>query len=93
MIKNFIRYLFIIIALIYSPLFIRFLIINKSNKFVNNIYFNLPIFITNKKKCDAYDIDYVNNNQITGPMCEARNSMPLEELNFGMGDIFIRLAN
>jgi len=26
-------------------------------------------------------------------MCEARNSMPLEELNFGMGDIFIRLAN
>ncbi len=47
----------------------------------------------NGKKCDAYDIDYVNNNQITGPMCEARNSMPLEELNFGMGDIFIRLAN
>jgi hypothetical protein len=26
-------------------------------------------------------------------MCDARNSMPLEELNFGMGDIFIRLAN
>ena len=47
----------------------------------------------NGKKCDAYDIDYVNNNQITGPMCEVRNSMPLEELNFGMGDIFIRLAN
>ncbi len=47
----------------------------------------------NGKKCDAYDIDYINNNQITGPMCEVRNSMPLEELNFGMGDIFIRLAN
>ena len=47
----------------------------------------------NAKKCDAYDIDYIKNNQITGPMCEARNSMPLEELNFGMGDIFIRLAN
>ena len=47
----------------------------------------------NAKKCDAYDLDYIKNNQITGPMCEARNSMPLEELNFGMGDIFIRLAN
>ena len=38
-------------------------------------------------------LDYIKNDQITGPMCEARNSMPLEELNFGMGDIFIRLAN
>ena len=47
----------------------------------------------NAKKCDVYDIDYINNHQITGPMCEARNSMPIEELNFGMGDIFIRLAN
>ena len=47
----------------------------------------------NAKKCDVYDIDYIDNHQITGPMCEARNSMPIEELNFGMGDIFIRLAN
>ena len=47
----------------------------------------------NAQKCDRYDIDYVQNNQITGPMCEARNSMPLGELNSGMGDIFIRLAN
>ena len=47
----------------------------------------------NAQKCDAYDIDFVQNNQITGPMCEARNSMPLGELNSGMGDIFIRLAN
>ena len=47
----------------------------------------------NAKICDVYDIDYIKNDQITGPMCEARNSMPLEELNFGMGDIFIRLAN
>ena len=47
----------------------------------------------NAQECDAYDIDYVQNNQITGPMCEARNSTPLGELNSGMGDIFIRLAN
>ncbi len=46
----------------------------------------------NPKICNKYDIDYVNNGQITGQMCEIRNSMPTDELNFGMGDIFIKLA-
>ncbi len=46
----------------------------------------------NAKICNKYDIDYINNHEITGPMCEIRNSMPIEELNFGMGDIFIKLA-
>ena len=46
----------------------------------------------NAKICNEYDIDYINNHEITGPMCEYRNSMPMEELNFGMGDIFINLA-
>jgi len=48
--------------------------------------------IHNAKTCNEYDIDYINNHEITGPMCEYRNSMPTEELNFGMGDIFINLA-
>ena len=53
-----------------------------------------PIYMNNiRDDSPAYDIDYIRNDQITGPMCEARNSMPLDELNFGMGDIFIRLAN
>ena len=46
----------------------------------------------NAKTCSEYDIDYINNHEITGPMCEYRNSMPTDELNFGMGDIFINLA-
>ena len=46
----------------------------------------------NAKVCNKYDLDYINNHEITGPMCEIRNSMPTEELNFGMGDIFINLA-
>tara|TARA_B100000925_G_scaffold183017_1_gene138233 strand:- start:203 stop:547 length:345 start_codon:yes stop_codon:yes gene_type:complete len=46
----------------------------------------------NAKTCNEYDIDFINNHEITGPMCEYRNSMPTEELNFGMGDIFINLA-
>ncbi len=46
----------------------------------------------NAKTCNEYDLDYINNHEITGPMCEYRNSMPTEELNFGMGDIFINLA-
>ena len=48
--------------------------------------------IHNAKTCNEYDLDYINNHEITGPMCEYRNSMPTEELNFGMGDIFINLA-
>ena len=47
----------------------------------------------NAKVCNKYDLDYINNHEITGPMCEIRNNMPTEELNFGMGDIFIKLAN
>ena len=46
----------------------------------------------NAKACSEYDIDYINNHEITGPLCEYRNSMPTEGLNFGMGDIFINLA-
>ena len=38
------------------------------------------------------DIDLVKNHQITGRYCELRNNTPLEELDAGMGDIFIKLA-
>ena len=90
-------YEFIVAGFGYSNLALSY----KQGKLINTI--QDPLFIDedrrtigvlhNAKKCDAYDIDYIKNDQITGPMCEARNSMPLEELNFGMGDIFIRLAN
>ncbi len=67
---------------------------NLNKKYAYSIDDKLIIgLLHNAKVCNDYDLDYINNHQITGPMCEARNSMPIEELNFGMGDIFIRLAN
>ena len=46
----------------------------------------------NGRKCKNDDIDLVKNHQITGRYCELRNNTPLEELDAGMGDIFIKLA-
>ena len=34
----------------------------------------------------------VKSHQITGQYCELRNNTPLEKLDAGMGDIFIKLA-
>ena len=38
------------------------------------------------------EIDYVKSHQVTGRYCELRNNTPLENLDAGMGDIFIKLA-
>ena len=46
----------------------------------------------NGRTCKNDDIDLVKNHQITGRYCELRNNTPLEELDAGMGDIFIKLA-
>ena len=46
----------------------------------------------NGRTCKNDDIDLVKNHQITGQYCELRNNTPLEELDAGMGDIFIKLA-
>tara|TARA_Y100001970_G_scaffold126492_1_gene156451 strand:- start:92 stop:781 length:690 start_codon:yes stop_codon:yes gene_type:complete len=46
----------------------------------------------NGRICKNNDIDLVKNHEVTGRYCEIRNNTPLEELNAGMGDIFIKLA-
>ncbi len=38
------------------------------------------------------EIDFVKSHQVTGRYCELRNNTPLENLDAGMGDIFIKLA-
>ena len=38
------------------------------------------------------EIDFVKNHPITGRYCELRNNTPIENLQTGMGDIFIKLA-
>ena len=46
----------------------------------------------NGKNCKEDEIDFVKSHNITGRFCEFRNNTPLENLEAGMGDIFIKLA-
>ena len=46
----------------------------------------------NSKSCKKDEIDLVKSHPITGRYCELRNNTPLENLQTGMGDIFIKLA-
>ncbi len=46
----------------------------------------------NSKKCKKDDINKINTNEITGKFCAFKNDIPLEEINIGMGDIFIKMA-
>ena len=46
----------------------------------------------NGKSCEKDEIDFVKSHQVTGRYCNLRNNTPLENLDAGMGDIFIKLA-
>ena len=66
-------------------------------KINNNQVYNLNGRIVigllhNGKNCAKDEIDFVKSHQVTGRYCELRNNTPLENLDAGMGDIFIKLA-
>ena len=44
------------------------------------------------KSCNKSEIVKIDNHQVTGLFCEFRNNTPDEQLQSGMGDIFIKLA-
>ena len=44
------------------------------------------------KLCTKSNIAKVDSHQVTGMFCEFRNNTPLDQLQTGMGDIFIKLA-
>ena len=44
------------------------------------------------RSCKKEEIDFVKSHEVTGRFCELRNNTPLESLESGMGDIFIKLA-
>ena len=46
----------------------------------------------NTKPCKDNDIKIVKVHPVTGEYCDIRNKTPLEKLQAGMGDIFIKLA-
>ena len=64
-----------------------------NNAQVYNLNVRIVIGLLHKgRKCKKEDIEYVKNHQVTGRFCELRNNTPLENLEAGMGDIFIKLA-
>ena len=44
------------------------------------------------KPCSQTDISKIDADQVTGQYCSIRNNTPLNDLQTGMGDIFIKLA-
>ena len=55
MIKKLYIICFILLVFVTSPYLIRYLIHTKKIKFLNNLYFNFPVLITNNKTCPSYD--------------------------------------
>ena len=44
------------------------------------------------KTCTQYNVNAIDRHQVTGRYCNLRNNTPLDQLQSGMGDIFIKLA-
>ena len=65
--------------------------INKSDVYSINDRIVIGL-LHNGKNCEKDEIDFVKSHQVTGRYCELRNNTPLENLDAGMGDIFIKLA-
>ena len=66
---------------------------NINNNEVYNLNGRIVIgLLHNGRSCKKDEIDFVKSHQVTGRFCELRNNTPLENLEKGMGDIFIRLA-
>ena len=55
MIKKIYSFFLIVLLLVTSPFLIRYLLINKKIRLLNNIYYNFPGIITKNKKCPTYD--------------------------------------
>ena len=64
-----------------------------NNDQVYNLNGRIVIGLLHKgRDCNKEEIDFVKSHQVTGKFCELRNNTPLENLEAGMGDIFIKLA-
>ena len=64
-----------------------------NNDQVYNLNGRIVIGLLHKgRSCKKEEINFVKSHQVTGRFCELRNNTPLENLEKGMGDIFIKLA-
>lgn len=50
-------------------------------------------YLHNATTCSSDKILQIDNDRFTGKLCSIRNNIPIDKLDFGMGDIFIKLAN
>ena len=50
-------------------------------------------YLHNATTCSSDKILQIDNDRFTGKLCTVRNNIPIDKLDFGMGDIFIKLAN
>ena len=50
-------------------------------------------YLHNAITCSSDKILQIYNDRFTGKLCSVRNNIPIDKLDFGMGDIFIKLAN
>ncbi len=55
MIKKIYSFFLIVLVLVSSPFFIRYLLANQKIAILNSIYFNFPGIITKNKRCPTYD--------------------------------------
>ena len=46
----------------------------------------------NSSKCNEQSIAAIDKDEYTGAYCQLRNNAPLEQVQGGMGDIFIKIA-
>ena len=56
LIKKYKSYIYFFLFLIFFPFLIKHLNYYGKNRFLNNLYFNLPIYFSNKKICRNYDL-------------------------------------
>ena len=56
LIKKYKVYIYFFLFLIFFPFLIKYLNYYGKNRFLNNLYFNLPIYFSNKKICRNYDL-------------------------------------
>ena len=56
LIKKYKLYIYFFLFLIFFPFLIKYLNYYGKNRFLNNLYFNLPIYFSNKKICRNYDL-------------------------------------
>ena len=58
----------------------------------NSSFLTWVLILHNSSKCNEQSIAAIDKDEYTGAYCQLRNNAPLEQVQGGMGDIFIKMA-